>query len=66
MPGFPDRFMPFMEPNRLGALAAAGARVTYGPVLRGLRRRAVRRTYDVEPGWRAPAEKLTTGYTPRW
>jgi hydrogenase small subunit len=66
MAGFPDRFMPFMEPNRLGTLAAAGARFTYGPVLRGLRRRAIRCTYDVEPAWRAPAEELTTGYAPRW
>ena len=43
MPGFPDKFMPFMEPNRLGLLAARGAQFTYGPVLRRLRDRAIQR-----------------------
>jgi len=43
MPGFPDKFMPFMEPNPLGLLAARGAQFTYGPVLRRLRHRAIRR-----------------------
>jgi hydrogenase small subunit len=66
MPGFPDKFMPFMEPNRFGLVAAAGARFTYGPVLRGLRKRAIRRHFDVEPEWRRPGEKLSTGYEPRW
>jgi hydrogenase small subunit len=66
MPGFPDRFMPFMDPSPLGVLAATGARFTYGPVLRRLRQRAIRRHYEVEPEWRAPAHKLTSGYQPRW
>ena len=44
MPGFPDKFMPFMDPNRFGLLAARGAQFTYGPVLRRLRGRATRRT----------------------
>jgi hydrogenase small subunit len=43
MPGFPDKFMPFMEPSRLGLLSARGAQFTYGPVLRRLRHRAIRR-----------------------
>jgi hydrogenase small subunit len=43
MPGFPDKFMPFMEPNPLGLLAARGVGLTYGPVLRRLRRRTMRR-----------------------
>jgi hydrogenase small subunit len=66
MPGFPDKFMPFMEPNRLGLVAAAGARFTYGPLLRGLRKRAMRRHFDVEPDWRRAGDKLSTGYEPRW
>jgi hydrogenase small subunit len=66
MPGFPDKFMPFMEPSNLGRLAAAGARFTYGPVLRGLRRRAIRRHFDVEPPWRQRRDELTSGYDPRW
>ncbi len=66
MPGFPDRFMPFMDADPLGVLAAKGARFTYGPVLRRLRRHAIRRNYDREPSWRAPGEELTSGYRPRW
>ncbi len=66
MPGFPDRFMPFMEASPLGLAAARGARFTYGPVLRGLRRRAVRRKFDVEPAWRRRGDKLTSGYEARW
>ena len=66
MPGFPDKFMPFMEPNPLGLLAATGARFTYGPALRALRRRAIRRRYDREPEWRAPSRELTTGYERPW
>jgi len=66
MPGFPDKFMPFMDPSPLGTLAAKGARFTYGPALRRLRRSAIRRHYDVEPAWRAPLDKLASGYKPRW
>ena len=64
--GFPDRFLPFMEPDRLGTLAARGARFTYGPVLRYFRDRAIRRHYEVEPEWRRPAPELHTGYERRW
>jgi hydrogenase small subunit len=66
MPGFPDKFMPFMEPKTLGLIAARGARLTYGPVLRRLRHHAIRRHYDREPEWRAPSDVLATGYEPRW
>jgi hydrogenase small subunit len=66
MPGFPDKFMPFMEPSPLGQLAARGARFTYGPVLGRLRRRAIRQHFDIEPEWRKAGERLTTGYEPRW
>jgi hydrogenase small subunit len=66
MPGFPDKFMPFMEPSRLGLLAARGARFTYGPVMRALRRQAIRRRFDVEPDWRRAGAELATGYEPRW
>jgi len=66
MPGFPDKFMPFMAASRLGKLAATGARVSYGPVLARLRKRAIRHHYDVEPAWRKAGEELTTGYQPRW
>jgi len=64
--GFPDRFVPFMDPDRLGTLAARGARFTYGPVLRYFRDRAMRRRYELEPEWRRPATTLQTGYESRW
>ena len=64
--GFPDRFMPFMESDRLGALTAHGARFTYGPLLRYFRDRRMRTTYEVEPEWRRPAAELQTGYERRW
>ena len=41
MPGFPDQFMPFMEPNPFGKAAARVGQFTYGPVLRRLRQRAM-------------------------
>jgi hydrogenase small subunit len=66
MPGFPDKFMPFMEPSQLGVLRARGARFTYGPALKRLRDRAIRREYDVEPDWRRPGQELRSGYQPRW
>jgi hydrogenase small subunit len=34
MPGFPDKYMPFMDRTH-GAISAERARFTYGPVLRG-------------------------------
>ena len=49
-----------------GFCTAKGARLTYGPVLRRLRKRAIRRQYDREPDWRAPGKELTSGYEPRW
>ena len=66
MPGFPDKFMPFMSANALGLLSAHAARFTYGPVLRRLRYHAIKRIYDVEPDWRGPRETLSSGYEPRW
>jgi hydrogenase small subunit len=66
MPGFPDRFMPFMAPSTLGLMAAHTSRLTFGPVLRGLRRHAMRTRFDREPPWRAPGPTLATGYEPPW
>ena len=44
MPGFPDRFIPFMEPASLGMAAARLSQFTYGPVIGRLRRRAIKAT----------------------
>ena len=56
-PGFPDKFMPFMETGRLGRMAAGSGRFLYGPALRYLRGRAMRDKYEVEPSWRRPTER---------
>jgi hydrogenase small subunit len=66
MPGFPDRFMPFMEASAMARLSAAGRRFTYAPLLRVMRDRAIRKRFDVEPDWREPGAALKSGYRPRW
>ncbi len=66
MPGFPDKFMPFMEPDSWGAAAANFQRFTYGPLLRHLRGRTIRKRYEAEPDWRHNRDELTTGYVKRW
>src|SRR6266481_7065144 len=50
MPGFPDKFMPFMDepPGAKVSTAASGA---YGAVIRGLRSFTMKTT-DTEPSWR--------------
>jgi hydrogenase small subunit len=62
MPGFPDKYMPFTEPDGVAKLYARTARVVHGPVVRYLRRRRIRRTFDVEPEWRRRGASLTSGY----
>ncbi|MEJ7825711.1 MAG: hydrogenase expression protein HypE [Solirubrobacteraceae bacterium] len=52
MPGFPDAFMPFMEPDLWGNAAANVQRFTYGPLFRLFRRRNIAMKYDREPQWR--------------
>ncbi len=66
MPGFPDKFMPFMEPSPLGAAAARVRQFTYGPLLRRMRQRSIERQFDVEPEWRRPGTELQSGYKRPW
>jgi hydrogenase small subunit len=66
MPGFPDKYMPFVQPDPASRIYANAARLSYGPVLRYLRERRIRSTYDVEPSWRRPSSRLETGYARRW
>src|SRR5215510_2519821 len=58
MPGFPDKFMPFMDepPGSRVSTAASGL---YGGLIRGLRSITLR-TVDKEPKWRHPGTELTT------
>ncbi len=43
MPGFPDRFLPFMDSGPLERLSTSGGRFLYGPVLRRFRERSMRK-----------------------
>jgi hydrogenase small subunit len=66
MPGFPDKYMPFMETTGLVTLYTSAARFTYGPLLRYFRGRMIRRRYDVEPDWRRRTPELRSGYRKHW
>jgi hydrogenase small subunit len=50
MPGFPDQFLPFMDPPPGGALSTA-ATGAYGSMIRRLRQ-ITRATLEQEPSWR--------------
>jgi len=65
MPGFPDKYMPFMDEDRYGGMAAAFQSGIFGPLVRKFRYRNMERKYDVEPTWRKPSDTLQTGYQPR-
>jgi hydrogenase small subunit len=64
MPGFPDKFMPFMD-EPPGATVSAMASGLYGKMIRGLRS-VTARTMDKEPKWRHRGKELTTGYQKNW
>ena len=69
MPGFPDKFMPFMESMpiswRTGSAMAVTESETYGSVIRSLREFAIKQ-FDTEPQWRKKGSELITGYIPDW
>jgi hydrogenase small subunit len=62
MPGFPDKFMPFME-EPPGAKMSTSAVLMYGRTVRALRN-FTRSSLDKEPSWRAQGDTLTTGHEP--
>ena len=62
MPGFPDKYMPFTEPDAAAKLYARTVRIAHGPAVRYLRERRIRHTFDVEPPWRRRGRELITGY----
>ena len=64
MPGFPDKFMPFMDEPSGGALSSMLA-TPYGALIRRLRS-ITNHTVNAEPKWRHNRPELTTGYNPRW
>jgi hydrogenase small subunit len=64
MPGFPDKFMPFMDEPPGGKVSTAASGL-YGSVIRGLRE-ITGKTVDQEPKWRSKGQKLLTGYRENW
>ena len=64
MPGFPDKFMPFMD-EPPGGSVSSGLIGIYGGMIRRLRE-ITNRTVNKEPEWRHNRPELTTGYDPRW
>jgi hydrogenase small subunit len=63
MPGFPDKFMPFMD-EPPGSKLSATAISVYGRTIRWLRG-FTNRTSNKEPKWRHNRPELTTGYKPK-
>jgi hydrogenase small subunit len=63
MPGFPDKFMPFMD-EPPGAKVSSTMSGIYGSLVRNLRHITMN-TVDKEPKWRHRGTDLTTGYKPR-
>ena len=62
MPGFPDKFMPFMD-EPPGAKLSTSAVQVYGRTIRSLRS-FTNNTVNREPKWRHKEGPLTTGYKP--
>jgi len=60
MPGFPDKFMPFMD-EPPGARVSTGSSSLYGRAIRSLRS-VTQSTLNKEPKWRHTRAELTTGY----
>jgi hydrogenase small subunit len=64
MPGFPDKFMPFMD-TPPGSTISSQLIGPYGQLIRALRS-FTNRTVNEEPTWRHNRPELTTGANPRW
>ena len=62
MPGFPDKFMPFMD-QPPGSVLSTGLVRPYGALVRALRK-LTNSTLNKEPKWRHNRPQLTTGHRP--
>jgi hydrogenase small subunit len=65
MPGFPDKFMPFMDEPPGAKFSSGLISATYGAMIRNLRK-VTQNTANKEPSWRHKGRELTTGYQGRW
>ena len=64
MPGFPDKFMPFMDEPPGGKLSTNAVGL-YGYTIRRLRQMTTQ-TLDKEPKWRKRGRELITGAPRTW
>jgi hydrogenase small subunit len=64
MPGFPDKFMPFMDEPPGGTLSSTLV-MGYGRLIRSLRA-ITNAAVNKEPKWRHAKPVLTTGYKPKY
>ncbi len=64
MPGFPDKFMPFMDEPPGGTLSSSIMKV-YGPFIRRMRG-ITNKGVNEEPKWHHNGPELTSGYQPRY
>jgi hydrogenase small subunit len=64
MPGFPDKFMPFMDQPPGASLSSLAAK-PYGAFIRRMRG-ITNATANKEPKWRHNQDALTSGYDPRY
>ncbi len=64
MPGFPDKFMPFMDEPPGGKLSSRISK-TYGGAMRRMREFTMH-GLDEEPAWRQRGQDLLSGYEPKW
>lgn len=64
MPGFPDKFMPFMDAPPGGSLSSM-LNKPYGAFIRRMRG-ITNATVNKEPKWRHNKRELTSGYNPRY
>ncbi len=62
MPGFPDKFMPFMD-EPPGAKISSDSSAAYGAAIRALRS-LTQHTANKETKWRHKGPRLTTGHQP--
>jgi hydrogenase small subunit len=62
MPGFPDKFMPFMDQPPGASMSSLGIQ-GYGQVIRALRT-ITNHSSNREPKWRHRGRRLETGYQP--
>ena len=62
MPGFPDKYMPFMDEAFGGRLSSGLAQYAVGPLLRYFRSITLAKK-DREPDWRKRGKKITSGYS---